>query len=92
MSASRRRRASSSSRIPPRFTNTDAIPLVLHTRDYGRVYGYTVNTVWRKIRDGTIEVPPSGTHPFTWRKADVLADLVQPKLTLQPSGLRRYQR
>ena len=88
----RRRRASSS--IGPSFTSLDKIPLICYSPEIARLIRKPVPAVWRLIRAGDFSrfPPPRGTNPYTWLKADILAYFHQPKLNLQPSGLRPVRR
>ena len=74
-----------------RFTSPAEIPLVCYSQDVARLCGKTLPTIWRKIRDGDWSAfpPPTGTNPYTWLKADLLAYLQQSQLALR--RLRRLK-
>jgi len=73
------------------FTSFADLPLVLYTRDIARLYRLSIFTVWRKIRAGTFHPMPTGINPYTWQKADILADFMQLRLDMRP-GPRRLRR
>lgn len=87
----RRRRSPS---IAPPFTSPDQIPLVCFTRDIARFCRCSEAAIWRKIRarDFSLFPPPRGSNPYSWLKSDLIAYLNQPKLNLQPTGLRPLRR
>ena len=59
------------------ITDVEALPVILRIDEIARIYRRGVETIRRELRQGIFRPLPFDTHPYRWRRVDILDDIAR---------------